>query len=370
MQKKATTYRKKIRDQQKSIALFDIVLQNVDYGIFVRDKSGTIVYENQLASTMRKKYLNKKTKLIDRNGTVITEDKLPSVLAVHDRHIHSLIAEVRPATKKEEMWLHIRAVPVFDKHDALVYVVVTWRNVTHRILEERRREHFIAIGSHELRTPLAGIKVLNQVLSKLYYEKKFDQARSFFHKIDNKVNLLTRIIQDFIEVEKIRGGKLEFTPEYFDFDEFVDSTIQDMNAIFKSHTIRKTGSAKYKIIADRERVYEVLTNLLANARKYSPDATTIDVHLSLDSHKITVGVQDYGIGLTEQNIANIFEPFYRVKDPLIEKVHGLGLGLYIAYKIIELHGGRMWVKSKLGKGSTFYFTIPLVIKKQKTTYEF
>lgn len=370
MQNEAGTYRKKIRDQQKSIALFDIILQNVDYGIFVRDKNGSIVYENTLGASLRTQYFTKKKRLIDKNGAAITEDMLPAALALKDHRIHSMIVEVKTTGQKEEKWLHLRAVPVFNNRNKFVYVVITWRDVTHRILEDRRREHFIAIGSHELRTPLAGIKVLNQVLSKLYYEKKFDEARSFFHKIDNKVNLLTRIIQDFIEVEKIRSGKLEFTPEYFDFDEFAESTIQEMNTIYKSHTIRKKGSARHSIVADRERLYEVLTNLLANARKYSPEAAVIDVHLSLDKTKITVGVQDYGIGLTPQNIAHIFEPFYRVKDPVIEKVHGLGLGLYISYKIIELHGGRMWVKSKLGKGSTFFFTIPLVIKKKRKTYEF
>jgi signal transduction histidine kinase len=362
--------KQKIAEQKKSLALFDIILQNIDDGISVLNENGELVYENEEAERMRLKYFSLNARIHDENGKSLHLRELPTFTALADEQIHKQVIEIIKSPKSSSVWLRVKAVPVFNKHNTLVYVVGTWRDVTGRIMEEKRRNHFIAIGSHELRTPLAGIKVLNQVLHKLYQEGKYDKALNFFSKIDAKVNMLTKIVQDFIEVEKIRGEKLEFAPESFDFADLVRATVQDLNTIYTSHTIELHGDTHIMIIADKMRIQEVLNNLINNARKYSPHSDKIDVIISHDDKTITTAVKDYGVGLKKKYAAKIFQPFYRIKDPSIEKVHGLGLGLYISYKIVELHGGRMWLKSKIGSGSIFYFSLPRVIKKTKKSYDF
>lgn len=370
MQQTEAKNRRKIREQVKSLALFDIILQNIDNGISVYNPEGPIVYENGIAEVIRKKYFRKSVRIADENGMLIPQEELPASQALRDRRTHSKKVEVIRTSKQPPLWYRIRSVPVFDKKNRLVYVLDSWRDITDSVLEKRRRDHFIAIGSHELRTPLAGIKVLNQVMQKLYLKKKHEKVKTFFSKIDEKVNTLTAIIHDFIEVEKIRGGKLEFNPETFDFDKFVASTIQDLDMTYKSHKIQVSGETHISIIADKVRLQEVLINLIGNARKYSPQADTIDVRLISGEKTVTVAIQDYGYGMDKKYQSQIFQPFYRVRDSRIEKVNGLGLGLYISYKIVELHGGTMWVKSKLDQGSTFYISLPRVIKKTKKVYDF
>lgn len=364
------TLKKKLVKQKKSLALFDIILQNLDDGVSVQNKLGEFIYENEQAQLMHKIYFNAKAKYTNTVGDYVSLQDLPPYQSLKDGETHKLVIEIANPAKYHNVWMRIKAVPVFDKRKKLAYVVATWRDITGRILEEKRRDHFIAIGSHELRTPLAGIKVLNQAMQKLYAGHKFDQAESYFTKIDSKVNILTRLIQDFIEVEKIRAGKLDFYPRSFDLVEMIKNSVNDLRQIYPLHPIIVRGKIDKKIIADEVRIQQVINNLIVNACKYTPDNTQILITLKKADKIVTVEVKDMGIGIDEQYISKIFQPFYRVRNPESVNAKGLGLGLYISYKIIELHGGKMWVKSKLGVGSTFHFTLPLVIKKSKQVYEF
>jgi signal transduction histidine kinase len=110
---------------------------------------------------------------------------------------------------------------------------------------------------------------------------------------------------------------------------------------------------------DRDRIQQVLNNLVTNAIKYSPEANRVVVRAKADHNRVVVSVQDFGIGIKENIQSQVFERFFRAPDPKISTYPGLGLGLYIAAEIVKRHGGEMWVESKRGKGSTFFFTIPI-----------
>jgi signal transduction histidine kinase len=161
-----------------------------------------------------------------------------------------------------------------------------------------------------------------------------------------------------LDVSKIQNGKLHLNISSFDFNEMLDGAIEDIQYNSPKHTIIKTGKIDEPVEGDRERLQQVIINLLSNAVKYSPDSKEIFIKTSLENNQVSVSVKDNGIGISENNYSKIFERYYRVEGQDIH-FQGLGIGLFISMDIIQRHKGKLWVNSEPGKGSTFYFTIPV-----------
>jgi signal transduction histidine kinase len=123
------------------------------------------------------------------------------------------------------------------------------------------------------------------------------------------------------------------------------------------HVIRIEGQANTDVLADRGRIQQVMNNFLLNAIKYSPGATKVDVKIYTENGSVVVAVTDYGQGIPEEKIPHVFERYYRAHET--KKIEGLGLGLFLCKKIIDAHNGRVWIKSKVNEGSTFYFSVPV-----------
>ncbi len=175
-----------------------------------------------------------------------------------------------------------------------------------------------------------------------------------------QVERLNLLILDLLDVSRIEAGKLAFTLNYFDFDTFVKETTADLEPSSPSHQLLIEGQTNATIYADRERTAQAITNLITNAVKYSPKARCIHIQLERADQEVRLHVTDYGVGIEEQHRERIFERFYRVNDTADKTYPGLGIGLYIAAQIVEREGGRIWLTSTPGKGSTFSFSLPVV----------
>jgi len=163
-------------------------------------------------------------------------------------------------------------------------------------------------------------------------------------------------------VSKIQNGRLNLNISNFDFNEMIDDAIENIQYNSPKHSLIKTGKIAQLVNGDRERLQQVIINLLSNAVKYSPDSKDIFINAYVKNDQLTVSVKDNGIGISENNFSKIFERYYRVEGQDIH-FQGLGIGLFISMDIIRRHNGKLWVESQPGKGSTFYFTLPL--KKDK-----
>lgn len=368
--------------KSKDDDLLSVVLQCLDVGITVQDKKGEIIYANDAAASMigfrsvldlinapltriREKFI-----LYDKKGRPLDYNKLPGRKALENKKPSQTTLQFQKGRSSEKHWAQIKSVPVLDTSNNVEYVVNTFLDITKSKKEDERVNHFIATASHELKTPLAGIKAFNQLVARKFISQRFDNLPTFFARIDEKVDEVTKIINDFLDSTKIRAGVFDFNPEVFDFDEFVDTTIKDLQSIFPAHKIIKKGNAKRKIVGDRSRIRQVLTNLLGNARKYSPQSKEIVVTVAAVKKGVRVTVQDTGIGISQSELKKIFEPFYRGGKKYTGNVGGLGLGLHISSYIVKLHGGSMGVESEVGVGSTFHFTLPLMLKKYKKNNHF
>ena len=176
--------------------------------------------------------------------------------------------------------------------------------------------------------------------------------------MDAQLNKLTLLIEDLLNGSRIEHGKLEFQEDWFDLNEVAKETVEQIQSTTSKHRIRIEGRVNRRVWGDKDRIGQVLTNLLTNAVKYSPQADTIIVRLATTQDAVVVSVQDFGIGIEQEHLNHIFERFHRISDPEEKTYPGLGIGLYIAHEIIQRHGGTLTVESEKGKGSRFSFTLP------------
>ena len=192
------------------------------------------------------------------------------------------------------------------------------------------------------------------MLRKTGDEKNADFAK----KMDLQVVKLTSLIGDLLDVTKINSGKIHLNQSCFDFEKIVLETAEEMQ-MSTTHKIEIYTEKGGTVFADRERIGQVITNLISNAIKYSPDADRVVVETQHQENQVIFTVKDFGIGMPEDKKDRVFEQYYRVSGDEESTFPGLGLGLYIAAQIVERSGGKIWVNSVLGKGSTFSFSLPL-----------
>jgi len=227
-----------------------------------------------------------------------------------------------------------------------------------RYVNEKKTE-FLSIASHELKTPLTTIKAFAQ-LALAEGDDCPEHIRMYLNKINLQSDKLYKLIQQLLDVSKVESGQLDFTLEEVPMNIYIQDTVALIGKSIPTHPIQL--EMKEDVIAriDRLRLEQVFSNILINAAKYSTEKTPILVSTAPDSDKmLRISVTDEGIGMSEQNIRRVFEKFFRA-DEISRSYSGLGMGLYIASKIITGHGGRIWIESKLDVGSTFHFTVPYV----------
>ena len=230
-------------------------------------------------------------------------------------------------------------------------------DITERKRMEQKKDEFISIASHEMKTPLTTAKAYLQLLQ-LSLDKVNTTANLYAKKATLSVNRLNELVNELLDVSKIQHGKLDYHISSFNFNEMVDITLEDVQQTSPKHAIVKTGKVHQQVVGDKDRLQQVIINLLSNAIKYSPDSLDIYINIADQDNEIKVSVKDNGIGISQEHLDKIFDRYYRVEEHAIQ-FQGLGIGLFISYEIIQRHKGKLWVESELGKGSTFYFTLPV-----------
>lgn len=251
--------------------------------------------------------------------------------------------------------------PLKDENGNIIHFVGIWKDITDKVQTEKRKDEFISIASHELKTPLTSIKVFTEILKKSLNGEAGEKAHKYLQRLDEQIGKLTTLIGDLLDISKIQSGHLDFHKEYFFIAPLIKEVIEDLQDSTQKHHIvfNQNNQADVEIYADRDRLGQVMVNLLTNAIKYSPQADKIVVDMKNSDVSVEVGITDFGVGISQEHLEKIFDRFYRVYDNDDITYPGLGMGLYISSEIIKYHGGKLNVKSKKGSGSTFTFTLPL-----------
>jgi PAS domain S-box-containing protein len=262
----------------------------------------------------------------------------------------------------EYHWFLSRALPITDEAGKVVRWFGTNTDVTEQRRLDQQKDDFISIASHELRTPVTSLKMSAQLLARRFRTSGDTRSAENLERMDRQLNRLTKLIGDMLDQTRIERGKLQLEPEPCEYSALVTEVIEDVQSTAPRHVIVWEGMPAITVTADRQRIGQVLTNLLTNAVKYSPEADKVVVTAAIEGDELVTRVRDFGIGIPAEKQAQVFDRFYRVEGadgPEHESFPGLGLGLYISAEIVRLHGGRIWVESQEGTGSTFAFALPL-----------
>ena len=257
-------------------------------------------------------------------------------------------------------WVRIKGNLTFDANGTPVRIRGIAQDITDQKELEAQKDSFLGIASHELKTPVTSIKAYAQVMELQFRKSGELMYAEMMGRIDKQINRLNFLISDLLDVTKIKSGKLQLNITEFDFDLLAREVVDDMQRISTRHTIIKRLNFGKMVSADRDRLNQVITNLISNAIKYSPNASQIKVYTQEEDGQVKLCVQDYGIGIREEMRDRVFEQFYRAGGNVEHKYPGLGLGLYISSEIVKRMNGRIWVEPGEEQGSIFSFTLPIL----------
>lgn len=247
----------------------------------------------------------------------------------------------------------------FLNDDKINGIIANYRDITERKILEKQKDDFIGVASHELKTPVTSIKAYSQILEELFKKNGDSRSAELVGKMNMQVDRLATLIVDLLDFNRIEGNQLKFREESYELNELITELTEELQRTTRQHTIKTELDRPVLMTGDRYRTGQVLSNLLNNAIKYSPKATEVIIRTSVNSKRVVIAVQDFGVGIEKEHIDLVFERFFRVAEPVINTFSGLGLGLYIASEIVRRQHGKIWVDSEKGKGSTFYVFLPV-----------
>jgi two-component system CheB/CheR fusion protein len=222
---------------------------------------------------------------------------------------------------------------------------------------EKERDDVIGFITHELRNPLSNLVLSSEVMKEAIVENDSSLMTDMLTRFGNNVARMNKMIAGLYESTKVNAGQFLLDYSEFNFGEMVSEAIETIQGLNPSFHISVIGDAEFNVIADRYRLIQVITNFLSNAIKYSNENKEVILSIAHDNQNVTVSVKDEGAGISRDYLPYVFERFFRIKKT--RSIEGIGLGLYLCRQIIRAHNGHVWVESEEGKGSTFYFSIPL-----------
>ncbi len=226
----------------------------------------------------------------------------------------------------------------------------------------RHKSEFLANMSHELRTPLTAIIGFSEVLSEKVFGEMNDKQSEYMDDIVSSGRHLLSLINDILDLSKVEAGRMELDLTKFDIPTAIDNALILIRERATRHgiTLRHTVDERVgEVLGDERKFKQILLNLLSNAVKFTAEGGHVDVDAALTNGAVEISVSDTGVGIAPENQEAIFEEFRQVGTDVSKKREGTGLGLTLTRKFVELHGGKIWVESAVGKGSTFTFTLPL-----------
>lgn len=262
------------------------------------------------------------------------------------------------AADGEYRWHLTRNIPYRDEQGNITKWIGTSTDIDDMKRMAIRKDDFLSVASHELRTPITLIKAYSQLLRDAYRNSDDTFLTNALTKLETQSNKMIKLVTDFLKLSKIESGKLQLAPEKFYIDDLVKEISSEIQFVSVNHKIIVEDHQKLSVFADKERISQVIANFLNNAIKYSPGADSVSISITPTGNQVKVSVKDKGIGIRPEDHQKIFERFYRAKSTGVP-FSGFGIGLYISAEIIRLHKGDIGVESEFGKGSTFYFKLPV-----------
>ncbi|HVW14044.1 MAG TPA: PAS domain S-box protein [Mucilaginibacter sp.] len=345
----------------ESEARFRTMAEGTDVMIGVNDENGTAVYFNEAW-----------TRAAGRTMADLLENGWIDLMHADDRErVTALWSEAvrkktpfqwefrMPDRQGGYRWLLARGTPRFRTDGAFAGYISATVDITEMKENDQRKNDFISMVSHELKTPLTSLNGYVQVLRNKAAKNDDPFMASALDNALKQVRKMTAMINGFLNLSRLETGKMPMDRQDFDLGQLVREAAEEAKSIDTGHRIIVDADRDARVNADREKIGQVIYNLLNNAAKYSAPGTTIRVSCTTAGGKTTVSVTDQGIGVSADDLPRLFERFYRVKTTETRHIAGFGIGLYLAMEIVKGNDGEIHAESTPGQGSRFYFSLPL-----------
>jgi len=293
-------------------------------------------------------------------GQRLSLQESPPERALHGETVRGAVVVLHHPDGRT-VWVSSSAAPIRTADGELLGAVMTFTDITALHELQEQREDLLRTVSHDLRNPLTVIRTRAELLLRLQAgagarpeEKESAEA------ILASARHMNAMIQELVDATRLEAGQVHLEVRPVDLAAFIGDLLTRLSGALDTRRIRVSAPTGLpQALADPDQLERILTNLLSNALKYSPPGSEVTVRLSPRDGQVVTAVADHGPGIAPEGLPHLFERYYRTGEAR-ERQEGLGLGLYITRKLVEAHGGRIWVESEPGQGSTFSFTLPAV----------
>ncbi len=353
---------------EQQIARLDAVIASAPDGLTVYDSEHRIIRMNSIAETLLGvKSGEPPMTLADqmarlraetREGKPFAVEETPPARALRGELVQNVVMVVhRPDGKA--LWMLVSAAPIRTADGALLGAVVAFRDITAQHELEEQREDMLRAISHDLRNPLSAVLGQAQLLERRLEKAGLQRERANAEAIITGAQRMNRMIQDLVDAARLESRQLRLNLQPVDLCAFIPDLLERLEPVMETRRVRlQIPEGLPPVSADPDRLERILSNLLSNALKYSPPGSEVTVSAQQRGDEIVTSVSDRGPGIPPEDIPKLFQRYARTTVGEARR-DGLGLGLYITKGLVEAHGGRIWVESQVGVGSTFSFTLPV-----------
>jgi signal transduction histidine kinase len=357
-------------DEQKKI--LDSILANLPVGValseapsgksIVVNKAGVLLLGRGMDPAAQKDNLTEIYQLFKSDGTPypVAENPLNVALTEGKASTKDDIVVQRPDNTK--MFLRATSVPIKNAKDALLSVVSVFEDITKEHEVDRMKTEFISLASHQLRTPLSAIKWFTEMLLGGDAGPLTPEQSEFAKNVSDSTERMIQLVNSLLNISRIESGRILVDPKPTDLKELVQGVVTDLKAKIaerKQNLIISVHEDLPKINLDPRLIRQVYMNLLTNAIKYTPKEGDISVFISKKDDQIVSQVTDNGYGIPKTEQAKMFQKFFRATNIIKVETDGTGLGMYLIKAIVESSKGKIWFESEEGKGTTFWFSLPM-----------
>jgi len=261
--------------------------------------------------------------------------------------------------KKDGTLIHVSLSisPIKDRSGKVIGLSKIARDITEKKLTEKKKDEFIGFVSHELKTPLTSLRSYIQVALHKSKGENHDFISHALTKAEQQTKKMENMISDFLNISRFEDGQMKLEVSSFDLTSSIHACLEDARVSSSRHQLSYQGEKHAMAMGDIEKISLVLTNLISNAQKYSPEGGAITISCDKTEHGFIVSVKDQGIGISKEDQKSMFQKFYRIKSEKTRFISGFGIGLYLASSIINMHGSAIHVESTVGLGSIFSFSL-------------
>ncbi|MNK31837.1 Sensor protein kinase WalK [compost metagenome] len=340
--------------------LYETIVSNTPDLMYVFDLDYRFIYANAALLAMWGKTWD------EAIGKGLLENGYePWHATMHEREIDQ-VRDTRKSIRGEVSFPHAELgrrvydyifTPVINQNGEVEAVAGTTRDITEIRQNEQRKNDFIGMVSHELKTPLTSMVTYLQLMERQVKGKNDPLFEKAIIQSLKQTRRMTNMINGFLHISRLESGQLAFEKSCFDIRLLITELEEEIKVLYSTHKFEITGAQQVMVEADREKIAQVLVNLLNNAVKYARRESTIHIHFKTLEHFLLVSVRDEGRGIAPDELSKLFDRYYRGERNHL--IAGFGIGLYLCKEIIDGHHGEIWAESVVGEGSTFNFTLPL-----------